>query len=568
MQNNLLAVEAPSGPGGTPPSGAPGGQPSGADVVHTGATVINESTTTTGESYSSATGGENAVLVVSGESTLTTPTVTKSGDESSESSDFYGTNAAVLATDGVLNIDGGTVTTSGAHANGIFAYSLGKIVVKNTTIKTTGNNSGGIMVTGGGSLTAESLTVETSGNSSAPIRSDRGGGTMTITGGSYTSSGVGSPAIYSTADITVSGATLTSNASEGIVIEGSNSVRLENVALTDTNNTLNGNSETYKNIFIYQSMSGDASEGTGIFSATGSTVTTNQGDTFFVTNTTADITLENNRIVNNDASSAFLRAQSGKWGTAGANGGIVKMTLKNQVAEGDIVLDSVSSLNLVLNNQSFYMGIVNGANSAKSVSVSLDATSQLILAGDSYIDELANADSTNQNIFSNGYKLYVAGAEVAVNGSAAPTVPEVTTDATKEEATEETTTTTGASTKQSTNYTPFIVGGAALLVIILGIVVVLLHNKKKKGGPTQGDSVVSSDGTMSTPGAPAGGRPDFSAFDDGPIQPAQPQQPQAPQTPSPVTPEPPVAPAAPASPATPQSPETPPRPRPPLVGAM
>ena len=551
MQNNSPSGTPPEKPSGDGGQGGPTATAS--NVTHTGATTLSETASIDAQTYASVTGGENALLVTAGEVTLNSPTVTKSGDESSEDSDFYGTNAAVLATGGVININGGSVETSGAHANGIFAYGDGKIVVKNTTVKTTSNNSGGIMVTGGGYLEAENVTVTTAGNSSAPIRSDRGGGTMTVTGGSFTSNGIGSPAIYSTADINVSGAALTSTSSEGVVIEGSNSVHLENVTLTDTNNSLNGNSETYKNIFIYQSMSGDASEGTGVFSAAGSTITTNQGDTFFVTNTTADISLENNRIVNNDASSAFLRAQSGKWGTAGSNGGIVKLTLSNQVAEGDIVLDSVSSLNLILGNQSFYMGIINGANTAKSVDVTLDATSQLILAGDSYVSSLTNADTTNQNIYGNGYKLYVAGSEVEINGSAAPETPEVTLD--EKTTTEETETATSATTgqKQETNYTPFIVGGIALLVIIGAIVAFVIHNKKKKGGPTQGDSVISPDGSMTTPGAPIGGRPDFSAFDDGPVQqPTQPQQPSAPLS-------------GPEKPA-PTPPPT--RPRPPLVGQM
>ena len=42
------------------------------------------------------------------------------------------------------------------------------------------------------------------------------------------------------------GATLTAQASEGIVIEGKNSVTLENVDLEDTNSKLNGKSTTYK----------------------------------------------------------------------------------------------------------------------------------------------------------------------------------------------------------------------------------------------------------------------------------------------------------------------------------
>ena len=496
----------PDKPGNS--SGAPGTTAS--NTSHTGATTISEATTASSQAYTSATGGENALLVTGGESTLTDAEITKTGDESSENSDFYGTNAAVLATGGSLTLDGGSVTTSGAHANGIFAYGSGKIVVKNTTVKTTSNNSGGIMVTGGGTLTAEDLTVTTSGNSSAPIRSDRGSGTMTITGGSFTSSGVGSPAIYSTANISVIEAELTSTASEGVVIEGSNSVSLENVTLTDTNNTLNGNSETYKNIFIYQSMSGDAEAGTGVFSATNSTITTNQGDTFFITNTTADIRLTNNKFINNDTSSALLRAGAGKWGTAGSNGGHVKLTLSQQVAEGDIILDNLSTLSLVLSDSSFYMGTINGSNTASSVNVTIDATSQLILAGDTYLTSLDNADADNMNIYSNGYKLYVAGGEVEVNGSEAPTAPE----ATVEEKTDADTTGTvvpSSTPKQETDYTPFIVGGAAILVIILAVVAFVSHNKKKNTPSASVAAFPPQDGM--TPQA-SQTPPDFSQFDD------------------------------------------------------
>ena len=345
---------------------------------------------------------------------------------------------------------------------------------------------------GGASLNAADVTVATSGNSSAAIRSDRGGGTVTVSGGTYDTTGVGSPAIYSTADITTLNAKLISAASEGVVVEGSNSVSLSSTTLTDTNTTLNGNSETYKNIFIYQSMSGDAEEGTGSFFADNSTITTNQGDTFFVTNTTASIVLENNRFINNDQSSAFLRAQAGKWGTTGHNGGDVTLSLRTQVVEGDIILDSLSSLTMELES-SYYMGAINPANTAKSVSVTLDTTSNLILTNDTYLTTLTNADPTNTNIYSNGYKLYVAGEEVAVNGSEAPETPEVvtteettgdiSTDCIGEEGTDcavvvackDTLFTECGKLKVSA-----IVGCVSLLVIIGGIVALLIHNRKGK----------------------------------------------------------------------------------------
>ena len=487
-----------SGNGG---GGAPGGSTS-ANVSRSGATELSSSAVLDNQTYSSSTGGQNALLVTDGEITLTTPTINKTGDESSEDSDFYGTNAAVLVTGGTLTLDGGTVNTNGAHANGIFSYGDGKIVVKNTTISTSNNNSGGIMVTGGGSLTATNLTVETAGNSSATIRSDRGGGTMQISGGSYKSTGVGSPAIYSTADIDVSDANLVSTASEGVVIEGSNSVTIENTNLTDTNTSLNGNSETYKNIFIYQSMSGDAEEGTGSFTARNSKIITNQGDTFFITNTTAKITLSGNQITNNDSSSAFLRAQAGKWGTSGKNGGHIDLTLTGQVAEGDIVLDFVSTLNLVLSSESFYMGAINSANSASSVSVSLDETSNLILAGDTYLTSLTNADSSNQNIYSNGYTLYVSGTTVSVNDGEIPEIPASTLEETHETETDNQESNcvsdssfsceTAEEENGTTSPIPFIVGGVALAVIVASVVTLIIHKKRHKSPknptPTEGVS--------------------------------------------------------------------------------
>ena len=107
------------------------------------------------------------------------------------------------------------------------------VIVKDTSITTTGSGSGGIMTTGGGITFANNLVVHTSGRSSAAIRTDRGGGTVAVDGGTYTTDGLGSPAIYSTADISVSNAALVSNQSEGVCIEGKNSVTLENCSLTE-----------------------------------------------------------------------------------------------------------------------------------------------------------------------------------------------------------------------------------------------------------------------------------------------------------------------------------------------
>ena len=390
----------------------PGGNSSSSSVESSGVTEISDVQTITNKTYESSKGSQNALLVKdTGNLTLTNSTITKTGDSSDENSDFYGTNAGILVNNnGKLNISDSTITTNGSHANGLFVYGTGEANIKNLTINTSSNMSGGIMVAGGGTLTAESLRIETQGNSSAAIRSDRGGGTMTVTGGSYLTNGIGSPVIYSTADITVKNATLTATKSEGAVVEGKNSITLNNCTLVDTNTTLNGNSETYKNIFLYQSMSGDADTGTAKFTAENSTITTNKGDTIFVTNTTAEVNLTNNKITNNDGD--FLRIQAGKWGNSGSNGGDVTLNMKKQEVNGDIIVDNISTLIMNLSENSNYTGAINSKKTAKSITLKLDSSSKITLTGDSYVTSLEDADSSYSNINFNGYKLYVNGTAI------------------------------------------------------------------------------------------------------------------------------------------------------------
>lgn len=388
------------------------GETSSSNVSHTGQTEITSDTTTSGETYSSTTGSQNALLVNGGTSTLTNPTINKTGDSDGDDSDFYGTNAGVLVKDGTLNINGGNITTNGSHANAVFAYSNGTINITDTNIKTTSNNSGAIMVTGGGTLTANNVTAETEGNSSAPIRSDRGGGNLTVNGGTYTSNGTGSPVIYSTANIVVNNSNLTSTASEGVVVEGKNSVTLNNTTLEATNTKLNGNSETYKAIFIYQSMSGDADVGTSSFTANNSKIVNNKGDVIYVTNTNTIIELENNEIINNDTEGAFLRVSAAKWGKSGSNGGTVTLNAKNQKIDGDIIVDNISTLDLSLKEGSEFIGKINNDNSAKEIKLKLDSSSKIKLTGDTYVTSLEDEDSSYSNIDFNGYKLYVNGTAI------------------------------------------------------------------------------------------------------------------------------------------------------------
>ena len=422
----------PGGPGGGMPGGAPGSR-SSADITYTAATEITSGESQDGQTYNSTASDESALLISTSENvTIADPTVAKTGDsDGGDSCNFYGLNAAVLVKDGAAaTITGGTVTSDAEGANGVFCYGGNggqngaggdgtTLYISDTAITTTGNGSGGIMTTGGGVTYASNLTVETSGRSSAAIRTDRGGGTVVVDGGSYTSNGLGSPAIYSTADITVSNATLTSNLSEGVCIEGLNSITLNNCDLTADNTKCNGNATFLDSIMIYQSMSGDAASGTSSFTMTGGSLTSKNGHVFHVTNTSAVITLQDVEIVNEDADQILLSVCADGW-SGGSN--IATLKAITQELSGAIKVGSDSSLTLELTDGSSFEGSIDGSITNASgavvstevgtVSVTLDSDSSWTLTGDSYVTEFSGSSA---NVISNGYTLYVNG--VALTGT-------------------------------------------------------------------------------------------------------------------------------------------------------
>lgn len=368
---------------------------------------------------------ENALRIDNATVPLDDITVDKSAGatSSTENGDFYGVNAALLATNGAtVTIKNATVTSSAQNGNGVFSYGSGTTVnISDSTITTTADNSGGIQTTGGGTTNASNLTVDTSGNSSAAIRSDRGGGTVNVDGGSYTSNGYNSPAVYSTAAITIKDAALTANNSEALVIEGQNSIDLEDCTVSGNMSDTKGTSsdENVHNVMIYQSMSGDADVGTSSFSMTGGNLTSNNGDMFYITNTDCTLSLSGVDIVNKD-SDAYLMNITGNsathgWGTAGANGAQVTFTADDQTLEGDIRVDSISTLNMTLSGNSTFTGTINideneegGEAVSDNAVVTIEKGSTWTLTGDCTITSLTN----NGTINFNGYTITLADGTV------------------------------------------------------------------------------------------------------------------------------------------------------------
>ena len=413
----------PGGDGqGTPGQGGPGGQSQGVDS-YTAVNEYIEDTTVSNETIESTGTDENAALISSGASvTLDNDTITRTSEDSKggDNSSFYGVGAAVLATEGTAYVKDGSVTTDAAGGAGLFAYDDGTVYASGTTVETTQDTSGGVHVAGGGTLYGWDLDVETNGESSAAIRSDRGGGTMVLDGGNYVSNGVGSPAIYSTADIAVSNASLTANGSEAVCIEGLNSIHLYDCDLTGNMSDLDQNDNTWT-VILYQSMSGDSEVGNSTFQMDGGSLTSENGGVFYTTNTESTITLNNVDINYNDDNEFFLQCTGNTnqrgWGQSGVNGADCHFTGISQDMQGDVIWDSISDLDFYLTEGSSLTGAVvddesyagEGGEGYCNVYVSADST--WTVTGDSTVSSLENEGTI---VDSNGKTVTIQGTDGTV----------------------------------------------------------------------------------------------------------------------------------------------------------
>ena len=384
---------------GVPKNGgpAPVEKPETYTAVHT----YDKSDTISNLKIESTGKDENAILVNNKSNLIINKFNIKRINSNSTGGDlasFYGVGAAALSLNGNLFMTDGRIETDSEGGAGVFAFENGIANLTDVNITTRKNTSGGIHVAGGGTLSAKNVNATTDGDSSAAIRSDRGGGKMVVNGGNYITNGVGSPAIYCTADITVDNAKLNSNNSEGICIEGKNTTTLNNVDLTSNMHDDEQNDNTWS-IIVYQSMSGDSEIGKGIFNMNGGSIKSSNGGIFYTTNTESEFNI-NGVDIKQAEDSEFLLQVTGNtnkrgWGSAGKNGAKCTFNATNQVLEGDIICDSISTLDLNLKGATMFTGnlIMNdkftgGVTGDGYVNVNMEENSMWIISQDMKINKL------------------------------------------------------------------------------------------------------------------------------------------------------------------------------------
>lgn len=416
----------PDKPDGAPPSGdgsqngqtppdKPDGQPGGGNeassVTLSGANTADGKAVTYDGSKDSSTlsstkSDENTVLATNGGTyTLTNAALKKSGDTSNnDSSNFYGVNAILAATkNSSAYITDSTLASDSEGSNALFATgSAAKIYAKNVTIKTTGNSSRGLDATYEGTVIASDLSVTTSGDHCGALATDRGGGNISVDNATLNTSGQGSPLIYSTGVIEVNNVSGESTGSQIVGMEGLNTVRIKNSTLTGS--AKKASEPVANGVILYQSTSGDSSNGTANFEASDSTLKSHisGGAMFYVTNTDASIVLSNTKLDFDSDKNTLLTVGgndgSNNWGTKGSNGGDVTFTAIKETLSGDISCDGISNVTFYLTNGSTYTGtIINDTTYTGNGGVSMNLAKGTIwtITKDTTLSSLNIADGAS-----------------------------------------------------------------------------------------------------------------------------------------------------------------------------
>ena len=391
MMGFVAMAQGPGGSTDTIPDGA-------AYILNDGSTV-----TLTGEALGTTQSDYNVVQVTNGNLTLNNCTINKTGDTNSTDGDatsFYGINSAVYAkalnTTSVITMNGGTITTNAKGSNAVFAWRGATIYVNDVTIHNYERISRGLHCTHEGVIVASNVNITTESETSSTIATDRGGGTVTVTGGSATAKGNRSAVLYSTGTITANDLTGISELGEIADVEGDNGVIINNCTMTS------GSSE--RGLMMLQSGSGDAQGENAYITVTSSSLTTTDADAPLCEVPTKNVgTLTLTDVTLSVASGTLMYVDyNTQWTTHGGTGNLILNTTQSSwTYTGNVDADSYSNVTVTVGSNVIWNGTMDSDNNALSSTVTVNSNGSWTLTGDAYVDVLVN----NGTIYKNGHSL-------------------------------------------------------------------------------------------------------------------------------------------------------------------
>lgn len=393
-------------PPGPPPDGfgKPGAPGSGREQTNSSALTAQQIADHESKSFDKLTlsaqaADESAFLARNGATvTITNSSFHKTGNSSNaDASNFSGQNAVFLASNSTATLSNVSLTSDADGANAIFSTGENSLVtVDHIVIHTKNNSSRGLDATYGGTIHATNVDITTEGAHCGALATDRGEGNVIVKDAKLSTSGEGSPCIYSTGNIQLTNGTGVATGSEIAVVEGKNSITLDNASLTG---------HVKHGIMLYQSFSGDAGIGEAKFTAKNSVLSNKStGPMFYVTNTIATANLENTQLQQDG--DILIKVSSDRWGSEGKNGGNFTLNTVSQKLSGKVLANNISQVTLNLGAKTDWTGSFNEDFTADKAILTMVKDASWNVTADSYLTILKDADTSFANIQSNGHKIY------------------------------------------------------------------------------------------------------------------------------------------------------------------
>ena len=288
-----------------------------------------------------------------------------------------GVNSALLADAGSrVRVERCDVTSHAPQADGITASGEGtRITITQGTVSTNRLASVGISSIHGAEIVVDETHVNTFDHQS-PSFYTLDGGKLDVTAAMGENGGQGSPLFFSSGLMTAVKCRMSSAKwTVGSVEDG---------MLDLTKNQLKAGGVA--GFLLYSTT--DNSDVHSVLNLTKNSISVGEGPIFMVTNNNdANITVQGNSF--SCKSSDLIQVKSEEWGVKGSNGGHATLTVNKQSLSGDVFVDSISSLNIVLNKGAKLNSKVNKVeNRCAKVHVQVNAGSTWTVRGESHITSI------------------------------------------------------------------------------------------------------------------------------------------------------------------------------------
>ncbi|MCR5021614.1 glycosyl hydrolase family 28-related protein [Ruminococcus sp.] len=293
-----------------------------------------------------------------------------------------------------------TENTAVTPADGGISVSGGRVYLQDMKLSNSSDCCCGVRSGNDGSVFGWDLTVDSKGTSSSPMVAEKGSGNMVISGGTYTSEGENSPAAVSHSVIAIKGAVLKGGKSEAVRVSDQGTMYLYDCQLsTDVMEADDGLTAA---AVIYGDSNGSNGDKLSRLYVEGGSISSH-GDIIFTTNCRSEIILRGTQLTT-DSDGYILKCVSDPtlhgWGSGGARCSLI---LKGQELNGNMLCDSLSTLDIYLTEDSVYSGTPK-TNSAEAlpgdsgkISVSIDEGCEWVIDNDCTLSCLYAAGEVRDN---------------------------------------------------------------------------------------------------------------------------------------------------------------------------